>query len=163
MEKDIGSTYFFADPDFADNSGTVSSPTERATVAINWHSLTHRSFCVWISAFNSWNTDPSVCGLVHLNHEIQIIYWLRCFTTCLPCFLQLSEVDLSSCSDLRALLWSLKATFSEFKTHEHIENECIMWRLKNRLQFLKVTWTCPRSLNIFLRSEDTCTTNLHCP
>nr|XP_054752457.1 F-box/LRR-repeat protein 5-like [Lytechinus pictus] len=52
--------------------------------------------------------------------------------------LQLSEVDLSSCSDLRSLLWSLKATFSEFKTHEHIENECIMWRLKNRLQFLKV-------------------------
>ncbi|XP_788308.2 F-box/LRR-repeat protein 5 [Strongylocentrotus purpuratus] len=51
---------------------------------------------------------------------------------------KLSEVDLSSCSDLRSLLWILKATFSEFKTHEHIENECIMWRLKNRLQFLKV-------------------------
>ncbi|XP_072176393.1 F-box/LRR-repeat protein 5-like [Diadema setosum] len=51
---------------------------------------------------------------------------------------KLSEVDVSSCADLRALLWSLRSTFTEFKTHEHIENECIMWKLKNRLQFLKV-------------------------
>ncbi len=46
--------------------------------------------------------------------------------------------DFSNYADLRELLWSLRSTFREFQTHECIENECIMQKLKHRLDFLKI-------------------------
>ncbi|XP_072025720.1 LOW QUALITY PROTEIN: F-box/LRR-repeat protein 5-like [Amphiura filiformis] len=51
---------------------------------------------------------------------------------------KLTATDFSSYSDLKLLLCSLINTFKEFKTHERIENECIMQKLKNRLKFLQI-------------------------
>ncbi|XP_033647500.1 F-box/LRR-repeat protein 5-like isoform X2 [Asterias rubens] len=51
---------------------------------------------------------------------------------------KLTVTDFSNYADLRELLWSLRSTFREFQTHECIENECIMQKLKHRLDFLKV-------------------------
>ncbi|XP_022080969.1 F-box/LRR-repeat protein 5-like [Acanthaster planci] len=51
---------------------------------------------------------------------------------------KLTATDFSNYAELRGLLWSLRATFREFKTHEHIENECIMQKLRHRLDYLKI-------------------------
>uniref|UniRef100_S4RK47 F-box/LRR-repeat protein 5 n=1 Tax=Petromyzon marinus TaxID=7757 RepID=S4RK47_PETMA len=52
---------------------------------------------------------------------------------------QLSTTNFSNDNDFQTLLRSLCATFREFKTHEQIENECIMAQLKYRLERCAVT------------------------
>ncbi|XP_038054094.1 F-box/LRR-repeat protein 5-like [Patiria miniata] len=51
---------------------------------------------------------------------------------------KLTATDFSNYAELRGLLWSLRSTFREFKTHECIENECIMLKLRHRLDYLKI-------------------------
>lgn len=51
---------------------------------------------------------------------------------------KLSATDFSDYTALKSFLSSLRFTFKEFKTHENIENECIMEKLKNRLNYHKV-------------------------
>jgi len=53
--------------------------------------------------------------------------------------LQLSAADFRNNEALETLLPLLEKTFSEFKTHEHIENQFIMERLKQRLKIMNVT------------------------
>ncbi|XP_078469015.1 F-box/LRR-repeat protein 5 isoform X2 [Lampetra fluviatilis] len=52
---------------------------------------------------------------------------------------KLSTTNFSNDNDFQTLLRSLCATFREFKTHEQIENECIMAQLKYRLERCAVT------------------------
>ncbi len=49
---------------------------------------------------------------------------------------QLLAVDFHNHEALEALLPLLEKTFTEFKTHEHIENQFIMERLKQRLKIV---------------------------
>ncbi|CAH1265141.1 FBXL5 [Branchiostoma lanceolatum] len=51
---------------------------------------------------------------------------------------KLSKTDFSSNRDLGNLLKSLETTFSEFKIHEQIENDCIMNKLQGRLEALSI-------------------------
>ncbi|XP_072884730.1 LOW QUALITY PROTEIN: F-box/LRR-repeat protein 5 [Hemitrygon akajei] len=51
---------------------------------------------------------------------------------------KLSKTNFSNSRDFQALLTSLYATFTEFKSHEQIENECIMEELQQRLRALSV-------------------------
>ncbi|XP_078596992.1 F-box/LRR-repeat protein 5-like isoform X2 [Branchiostoma floridae x Branchiostoma japonicum] len=51
---------------------------------------------------------------------------------------KLSKTDFSSNRDLGNLLKSLETTFSEFKIHEQIENDCIMNKLQRRLEALSI-------------------------
>ncbi|XP_069785386.1 F-box/LRR-repeat protein 5 isoform X2 [Narcine bancroftii] len=51
---------------------------------------------------------------------------------------KLSNTNFSSSRDFQALLTSLYATFTEFKSHEQIENEYIMGELQHRLRALSV-------------------------
>ncbi|KZS10931.1 Uncharacterized protein APZ42_024579 [Daphnia magna] len=52
---------------------------------------------------------------------------------------QLSTTDFRSNGALEHLLPLLENTFTEFKSHEHIENQYIMERLKQRLKLVDVT------------------------
>jgi len=62
--------------------------------------------------------------------------YISCYTIL---FLQLSAADFRNNEALETLLPLLEKTFSEFKTHEHIENQYIMERLKQRLKIMNVT------------------------
>ncbi|XP_078061912.1 F-box/LRR-repeat protein 5-like isoform X1 [Mustelus asterias] len=51
---------------------------------------------------------------------------------------KLSNTNFSNSRDFQSLLTSLYATFTEFKSHEQIENEYIMDELQQRLRALSV-------------------------
>ncbi|XP_002740142.1 F-box/LRR-repeat protein 5-like [Saccoglossus kowalevskii] len=50
----------------------------------------------------------------------------------------LSATNFSNHVDWDRMLDNLRTTFTDFKFHEKIENECIMWKLKSRLKRLKI-------------------------
>jgi len=52
---------------------------------------------------------------------------------------QLSTADFRSNGALEHLLPLLENTFTEFKSHEHIENQYILEQLKQRLKLVNVT------------------------
>uniref|UniRef100_UPI00358EA402 F-box/LRR-repeat protein 5 n=1 Tax=Myxine glutinosa TaxID=7769 RepID=UPI00358EA402 len=52
---------------------------------------------------------------------------------------ELSKTNFSNDRDFQLLLQLLHSTFKEFKTHEQIENECILAKLRSRLQAMSVT------------------------
>ncbi len=54
---------------------------------------------------------------------------------------QLSTADFRSNGALEHLLPLLENTFTEFKSHEHIENQYILEQLKQRLKLVNVTST----------------------
>ncbi|XP_070559832.1 F-box/LRR-repeat protein 5-like [Ptychodera flava] len=51
---------------------------------------------------------------------------------------KLSRTNFSNHVDWEAMLNKIRLTFSDFKIHEKIENECIMQKLKHRLKGLKI-------------------------
>jgi F-box and leucine-rich repeat protein 5 len=51
----------------------------------------------------------------------------------------MSKTDFCSNGALETLLESLATTFYEFKTHEYIENQFIMERLKQRLKMVNAS------------------------
>uniref|UniRef100_A0A8C4NEC0 F-box domain-containing protein n=1 Tax=Eptatretus burgeri TaxID=7764 RepID=A0A8C4NEC0_EPTBU len=51
----------------------------------------------------------------------------------------LSKTNFSNVRDFQLLLQLLHSTFKEFKTHEQIENECILAKLRSRLQGMSIT------------------------